>query len=302
MELETALSLAETQENGAKYDASVKAFFKHKEAVAPILARVVREYAGYTNKEIAGFIDQDIRAEGDPVSDLSKEIINRNIELKSIVEKTLFYDFKFEAKNPRLSDDKFLVMLHIDLEFQNKNYESSLKYPIEMRAMYYAARELSSQLPIASEDSQYGKLEKVYSIWVCNENIPAEFRDTITRYCLKKEDLLGTVPVDRRFDLMEVVIIRRGGDNTSGDTLLDYLEGVFGNDRAKVEGYLGPVNETVMEDYTMLTGFAHSLEARAEAQTEAKIYNNIVARLKEQHPDWSEQQITDEAEALIGVL
>ena len=190
MELETALSLAETQENGAKYDASVKAFFKHKEAVAPILARVVREYAGYTNEEIA------------------------------------------------------------------------------------------------------------------------EFRDTITRYCLKKEDLLGTVPVDRRFDLMEVVIIRRGGDNTSGDTLLDYLEGVFGNDRAKVEGYLGPVNETVMEDYTMLTGFAHSLEARAEArgeargeaQTEAKIYNNIVARLREQHPDWSDQEITEEAKALIGVL
>ena len=56
----------------------------------------------------------------------------------------------------------------------------------------------------------------------------------------------------------------------------------------------------------MLTGFAHSLEARAEArgeaQTEAKIYNNIVARLKEQHPDWSEQQITEEAKALIGVL
>ena len=56
----------------------------------------------------------------------------------------------------------------------------------------------------------------------------------------------------------------------------------------------------------MLTGFAHSLEARAEArgeaQTEAKIYKNIVERLREQHPDWSEQEITEEAKALIGVL
>ena len=59
----------------------------------------------------------------------------------------------------------------------------------------------------------------------------------------------------------------------------------------------------------MLTGFAHSLEARAEArgeargeaQTEAKIYNNIVARLKEQHPDWSEQEITEEAKSILAI-
>ena len=39
-----------------------------------------------------------------------------------------------------------------------------------------------------------------------------------------------------------------------------------------------------------------------KAYLSARIYNDIVARLREQHPDWSDQEITEEAKALIGVL
>ncbi|MBQ7564489.1 MAG: hypothetical protein IJT16_10930 [Lachnospiraceae bacterium] len=269
MKVETGLSFTKMQDQ-AQYDAAVKTFFKHKEAVAPILARVVREYAGYTNKEIVSFIDADIRAEEDPVDGGLKDIVNRNTEMKSLYEKVVYYDLKFEAKNPKLSNDKILVMLHIDLEFQNQNYPSGLGYPLEMRAMYYAARELSSQLSDINRESRYDKLEKVYSIWVCSDNIPVGSRDTITRYYIQKEDLLGTTKYDPRFDLMEVALIRRGGDNANGDVVLDYLKGVFEHDISKVEEYLGPVDTTVKEDFSMMTGFAQALEAEAEARGEAR--------------------------------
>ena len=66
------------------------------------------------------------------------------------------------------------------------------------------------------------------------------------------------------------------------------------------------MDDSIKEDFKMMTGFAQALEkktkAKATAETENRIYNNIVARLKEQHPDWSEQQIKAEATSLIGVL
>lgn len=59
-----------------------------------------------------------------------------NNEQSSITEKLITYDLKFKVRNPKLSQQDILVMLHVDLEFQNK-YRPVLKdgrsYPLIKR-------------------------------------------------------------------------------------------------------------------------------------------------------------------------
>ena len=76
--------------------------------------------------------------------------------------------------------------------------------------IYLATRELGSQLGILTETTDYSRIEKVYSIWICNENIPPKLRNTVTEYVLTKKDVIGVSDEpERDYDLMEVILIRR---------------------------------------------------------------------------------------------
>ena len=61
-------------------------------------------------------------------------------------------------------------------------------YPLMARAAYYCARLLSSQKGSTFAKSDYGGLQKVYSIWVLT-NPPQDLRGVVLRTCLKWEDL-----------------------------------------------------------------------------------------------------------------
>ena len=88
-------------------------------------------------------------------------------------------------------------------EVQNDYKPTNPKYPIVKRGIYYAAREISYQLGILSEISNYADIEKVYSIWICNENIPAKLQNTVTMYSIKKNDVIGkTDEPEEDYDLM----------------------------------------------------------------------------------------------------
>ena len=80
-----------------------------------------------------------------------------------------------KVKNPKLSSADLLVMLHIDLEFQNK-YRPQLHdgrgYPLVKLGIYYAAREISAQLGRITGKTNYADIEKVVSIWIVNEGVP----------------------------------------------------------------------------------------------------------------------------------
>lgn len=157
--------------------------------------------------------------------------------MKEQTEKLIRYDVHFMARNPRLSDEHLIVRLHIDMEVQNDYKPSDPKYPVIKRGIYYCARELSAQLGRLTAMTNYDDLEKVYSIWICNENIPERERNTISAYRITKKDILGSVEEDEAiYDLMTAIIIRRGNDiNESG--ILDYLEGVFSSDIEKMKRY-----------------------------------------------------------------
>ena len=75
------------------------------------------------------------------------------------------------------------------------------------RAHYYTGRLLSSQYGKEFNGSEYDKLKKVYSIWICGPE-HKELRNTITRYCFKEENVLGCFKEKKiNYDLVNIVFV-----------------------------------------------------------------------------------------------
>lgn len=112
--------------------------------------------------------------------------------------------------------------------------------------------------------TNYDKLEKVYSIWICNERIPEGLKNSITRYHIEKEDIMGQCnESDALHDLLEVVIVRRGAEALE-NTLFEYLEGVFTTNFDTINKYVDvEENQKVKEVLKTMSGLGEALENRS---------------------------------------
>ena len=255
-----------SQIRGAKYDAVAKENLHFPKLIAPILKAVVPEYKACSIEDIVQYIVKDSICD-DAVDDVS-EIANRmETELSSVSEKLIRYDSRFKVINPKLSSESICVYLHIDLEVQNDYEPSNPAYPIIKRAIYYGAREISSQLGILTETTNYDKLEKVYSIWICNENIPDEICNTVTSYQITKNDVIGTTDEpDKDYDLLNVIIIRRGEGEATAD-IFEYLTAFFDSDIEGICKFVDIRNdEEVMKGVEKMTGLGDSIYKKGQIE------------------------------------
>ena len=198
-------------------DAQSKVLLRSKEVLAVILQGVVEEYQGYSRREIMDFIEADSIDDGKEVSPgrTNAQILGDSIEFALLNEKVSQFDLFFRAKNPQLSTEKVLIRLHIDVEPQ-KTYRPG--YPIEKRGIYYLARSLSSQLSLVTETTDYGRLEKCYSIWICRDDIPQDDWYSICFYEVVNTKNIGGTAVDKQeYDLMTLVVIKLGDKMYNGD-------------------------------------------------------------------------------------
>ena len=211
------------------YDNSAKSLFLYPEILAPILANVVPEYQGMRAEQVMEYIVKNsIRRDG--VDSASALVAAQQTEPGSLGEKVIRYDSHFLVKNPRLSTKNMRIYLHIDLEMQNDYKPHAPTYPIVTRGVYYAARGLDSQLGVLTEKTDYSSLQKVYSIWICRENIPPELRGTVTSYVIEKIDRHGVSNEPKHeYDLLSVVLIRLG-DDTKKEPIFQYLNDFFAGD------------------------------------------------------------------------
>ena len=95
---------------------------------------------------------------------------------------------------------------------------------------------ISAQYGQEFTKSEYGKIKKVYSIWVC-VNPSEEYKNTITQYSIRERQLAGHASADvRDYDLLSVVMICLGteGDGNS-DGLLRFLEVLLSEQRSAAE-------------------------------------------------------------------
>ena len=131
-----------------------------------------------------------------------------------VLSSSALFDTKFRAVNPELSDRKITVNLHIDIEPQ-RTYRPG--YPIEKKGVYYLARELGSQLSLATDTADYNSLEKCYSIWVCRDDIPKEEKFSISFIEMCNMRNYGNCHPDKKdYDLLTLVIIRLGSEVYNG--------------------------------------------------------------------------------------
>ncbi|MBR1629481.1 MAG: hypothetical protein IJ679_09530 [Lachnospiraceae bacterium] len=154
--------------------------------------------------------------------------------------------------------------MHIDLEFQNR-YRPVLRdgksYPLVKRGIYYGARDISSQLGRITGRTNYNDIEKVVSIWIVSEQVPKEIQNTATRYYIEKDDFIGVMDEPRAdYDLMEVVIIRRGEAGDLTEPLFDYINSVFAADLDAIDRYTpASRNEKLKEEVVQMPGMGASI-------------------------------------------
>ena len=138
-------------------------------------------------------------------------------------EGTVYYDVRFNAIAPS-TEELENIRLIINAEAQNR---FKLKYPLTKRAVYYGSRLISAQHGTVFTKSDYQKLRKVYSIWIC-VNPAKKFRNTITRYSLKPETIIGNaVEAPENYDLINIVMVCLGKMEEWNDNNLIKFRGVL---------------------------------------------------------------------------
>ena len=150
----------------------------------------------------------------------SGHIRGMNTENATDTEGKITYDIRFYALTPGDEPAKIII----NVEAQNKFYSG---YPLLKRAVYYAARQISSQYDSEFDHAHYEKIKKVYSIWICFAP-PVKWQNTITRYQITERSVLGNVrDKPEHYDLMTVVMICLGKSKEVRYTGLVKLLNVF---------------------------------------------------------------------------
>ena len=226
-------SVLSTEEGKAKYDQTMLNVLSDKQVLAWILKRFVSEYEHLPLEEIeTKYIEPEtILVSKAGVSRDSSRIKGLSEKDSTQMEGTIYYDIVFQAYYPGNEQEK--IGLYINLEAQADYYPG---YPLEMRGIYYGARRLTSQLKQINRETNYGCLQKVYSIWLCVGNVPAYESDTVTLYDISKNDIIGSVKRNKDFyDLINVVIIRLNDEAAPEGNTMKMLQTLFSNQLSKQE-------------------------------------------------------------------
>ena len=195
----------------ANYDAACKRLLSEKIILAWIMKHCLEEFRNFDVDEIAQkYIEGQPQVADIPVNPDEGELDNHPMisgmetEDVTMTEGLVTYDIRFRAVVPVSGE---LIQLIINIEAQNDFY---LGYPLIKRGIYYCSRMISSQYGKEFTESHYEKIKKVYSIWICM-NPPKNRENTITRYYVEEENLVGKVKEEKRnYDLLTAVMICLG--------------------------------------------------------------------------------------------
>jgi hypothetical protein len=256
-----------------RYDAACKKLLSQKYILAWIMKTCMAEYKDSTIADIAEkYIEGTPEVGSSPVDEdepavthgagapgaapgVTERIQGADTEDSSITEGTVRYDIKYKAAVP---STKETVQLIINIEAQNRYHPG---YPLLKRAVYYCGRLISAQKGTEFTGSRYGKLKKVYSVWICIKP-PERKQNTITRYRLWEENLVGTMKAkSAHYDLLTIVMVNLGSRDGRG--LLRLLSTLFASDvdaaekcRVLESEYNIPMTEKTEEDMAAMCNYS----------------------------------------------
>ena len=195
-------------------------------------------------------------------------------------EGTVYYDVRFNAIAPS-TEEHGNIRLIINAEAQNR---FKPKYPLTKRAVYYGSRLISAQHGTVFTKSDYQKLRKVYSIWIC-VNPAKKFRNTITRYSLKPETIIGNaVEAPENYDLINIVMVCLGKmEEWNDNNLIKFLGVLFQNELSAREkkdilerDFNIPMTETFESEVDDMCNLSQSVAEKAMQQGRTHILIELV--------------------------
>ena len=192
-----------------EYDAAAKKLLSSKKILAWILKYCVEEFkdcsiADIRDRYIIGIPETAsapvLPDETNAAAKVNADRISgERTEDTSVTGGKVTFDIRFRAITPHND----LVQLIINIEAQRSRRTS---YPLLKRAMYYVSRLISSQYGVDFDKAQYGKIKKVYSIWLCMD--APDDRGGITRYRMQEEPEYGNILDEKEnYDLQQIVMV-----------------------------------------------------------------------------------------------
>ncbi len=283
-----ALNAIQITQKVAGLDIACKTILKNKEFLAVILKYVAEEYKECTISEIMDFIEKEtITSPELTTGRTNTQIAGDNLEFSQLNEKTSKFDILFRVKDPKLSTEEIQVNLMVDIEPQ-KNYQPG--YPIEKRGIYYCSRMISSQISnVIVEDTSYKDIIKVYSIWICLDNVPQKGQYTMSHYEIVNTQNIGNyIPKKKNYDLLHMVIIRLGNkDYKEKQGIFEFLNALFypenKNSYEKLNEYVDfSKNEELKKEVKKMSGLGQRVleEGIEEGIIQGKI-QMIISLLKD---------------------
>lgn len=197
-------AVLEAAQSMSQYDENAKMLLADKEILANILVHTVDEFLGVNPKDVIGLIEGEPSIGDTPVAPgLTNEkgtnppyITGMNTESNVRNEGVTYFDILFYV---RTKDGLSKVIVNLEAQ-KGEPYG----YDVEMRGIYYASREISSQLHREFANQQYNEIKKVYSIWI----VMNAKEETMDKIHLQKEDILGVSRWKPMYDILNVIIIR----------------------------------------------------------------------------------------------
>lgn len=201
-------------------DAGCKALLGTRSVAAFVVKHCVQEYRDMSIFEIARLIDGQPEISIRSVEEMPEKIDLKNSESKTVNEGTILYDVVFKIKLPNSKENAKVV---INIEAQNV-YNPG--YALLSRGVFYIGRLISAQKEVVFKNSEYDKIQKVYSIWLCVAP-DAELRGVLNRYELK-EECLGKEHAFPKKDYDKMcLIIACLGSMESQNTLIRVFSSIF---------------------------------------------------------------------------
>ena len=201
------------------YDTEAKNLFGNKEVLSVIAKYVIPEVKDYSYEEIATMIG-NVNISKEEVA-VNGPIERLESESKYIGEKTIFYDIK-----TTIHTNDGAIELILNVEIQRK---ANPGYNLKMRGSYYIARAFSEQLKDISDDANYDKLKKVYSVWIVS-NSPKE---EVVKYSFMNTK---TRTIDPRNDPFSLIMIYLGKQQ-SKEKVIRYIKALFERDMEYLKKY-----------------------------------------------------------------
>lgn len=268
-------------DQNARYDAACKRLLSQKIILAWIMKSCLEEYRDCDVKDIAEkYIEGQPQVGEVPVApdetNAPKIRGMSNVD-GSLTEGKVTYDIRFLATVP--GSDGMIQMI-VNVEAQGK---FNIGYPLVMRGIYYCSRMISAQQGTEFVHSEYQNIKKVVSVWVCM-NPPQERHNTITRYHMTEENLVGAVKEPAtHYDLLDVVMLcLGGGEDCDGvfkllDTLLSPEATAAERRQVLQDDFDIPMTETLETEVQAMCNLSQDVEERGRTKGLLTSISNLVA-------------------------